>query len=435
MIESNWLHSALAWAYSEVSKKRHVEEVDLSRAIGRVLAANIVAVHPVPRIARAATVGYAVSASAFADASTSHPIEMHSVPRCHPTPMTGTEVMVMMAHRAMPAGTDALIPVDLYEGEEANNLVRVDATTQNRYCISPPVVGTGVAQVGCEVDAGAVLATSGERLSFAVMTAAALAGVNRVKVNCKPSVGVILMPRRSLDPDQDEHDREMMAGFRAIAVGALNTFGVPDPAILVMDPPVDRDANSQAARDFIASYDLVLIVGQAHGDETGHIVAMNTWIGSTFPAPLPVRQHPRCDVRIMKNDLRLLRSAGRLSDFVDQSRTTDTVVIQLMGSPAAAQTMMHLLIKPTLQCLEGFDPDLTPASARLIADAPIAPGPCARLLWGRVNFNADAQLCFSPHRVPHGESIAPGDANAFAIVQPDDPVIQPGDVVRVVQIA
>ena len=82
-----------------------------------------------------------------------------------------------------------------------------------------------------------------------------------------------------------------------------------------------------------------------------------------------------------------------------------------------------------------FDPDLTPASARLIADAPIAPGPCARLLWGRVNFNADAQLCFSPHRVPHGESIAPGDANAFAIVQPDDPVIQPGDVVRVVQIA
>ena len=438
MIESNWLRPALVWAYGKVPRERRVEEVDLSLAIGRVLAADIVADQPVPRIARAATVGFAVSASAFSDAAADHPIEMKIVRSFHTAPMMGTEVMDVVAHRAMPEGTDALIPVDLEEvcgGEEANNLVRVNPSTRTRYCISPPIVGTGVAQVGSEVEAGAVLARSGDRLSLSVMAAAALAGVDRVKVNCKPSVGIILMPRRSLDPDQSEHDREMVAGFRAIAVGAFNAFGVPDPAVLVMDPPVDHDINDQAARDFIASYDFVLIIGQAHRYETGYHFALHAWVANTEPAPLTVDQHPRCQIRIMNNDMRLLRSAGRLSDFVDQNRTTDTVVIQLMGSPAAALTMMHLLVKPTLQWIEGSDADLTPASARLIADEPISPEPWVRLLWGRVSFNADAQLCFSPHRVPHDESIAPVDANAFAIVQPDDPVIQPGHVVRVVQIA
>ena len=68
MIESNWLRPALVWAYGKVPRERRVEEVDLSQAIGRVLAADIVAYQPVPRIARAATVGFAVSASAFSDA-------------------------------------------------------------------------------------------------------------------------------------------------------------------------------------------------------------------------------------------------------------------------------------------------------------------------------------------------------------------------------
>lgn len=436
--EINWLWGELGSAYSSVPKKRRVEEVDLSRAINRVLAADVVAAQPVPRIARAATDGCAVSASAFAEAAANHPIELQSIPLFHSGPLTGTQVMFIPANHAMPEGTDALIPIDLYEvcgGEKACKSIRVNATTGIRYCIVPPVVGTGVAQVGSEVEAGAVLAKSGERLSLAVMAAAALAGVERVKVNCKPSVGIILMPRRSLDPDQDEHDRELVAGFRAIAVGALNAFGVPDPAILVMDPPVDCDANCQAARDFIASYDLVLIVGQANGDETAHYVPLNAWIASTNPTPFRLGQHPRCQVRIMRNNMHLLREARRLSNFVDQTRTTNTAVIQLMGNPAAALTMMHLLVKPTLQWLEGFDSDLTPASARLIADEPIAPEPWVRLLWGRVSFNADAQLCFSPHRVPNDESLGPVDTNAFAIVLSTDPAIHPGDAIRIVQIS
>jgi len=437
-IESNWLKAVLSSAYSSVPKTRRIEEVDLSRAVNRVLAEDIVAVQPVPRIARAATVGCAVSASAFANAAPDRPIEMKSVRRFETAPLTGTQVMTMVAHRAMPEGADTLIPLDLEEvcgGEEANNLVRVDPTTRTRYCISPPVVGTGVTQVGSEVEAGAVLARAGDRLSLAVMAAAALAGVERVKVNCKPSAGIILMPRHSLDPDQDEHDREMVAGFRAIAVGALNTFGVAQPAIFLMDPPVDHDVNDQAARDFIASYDLVLIVGQAHIQETGCHFALNTWIGGAIWAPDSGGQHPRCQVRIMNNDMRGLRAAGRLSDFVDQRRTTNTAVIQLMGSPAAALAMMHLLVKPTLEWFEGFDADLAPASARLIADAPIMPEPWVRLLWGRVSFNADAQLCFSPLRVPNDESLGPVDTNAFAIVLHDDPVIHPGDAIRIVRLA
>jgi molybdopterin molybdotransferase len=161
------LDAAIAWVIATTDSLDR-EDVPLPTARGRVLAEAVHAPGFIPGNNRAALDGFAVQASASLGASSYNPIRL---------PLIG-----VAAGDALPAGTDAVVPLQLAEPDDQACIEVVEAVA----------AGDNVEQQGAIATIGTTLVTTGTRLAarhIGLVTAAGLSGVSVVR---RPRVRILI---------------------------------------------------------------------------------------------------------------------------------------------------------------------------------------------------------------------------------------------------
>ncbi|HTR04098.1 MAG TPA: molybdopterin molybdenumtransferase MoeA, partial [Thermoanaerobaculia bacterium] len=156
------------------------ESVPLAEAFGRVLAADLSSDVDWPPFDASAMDGYAVRA---ADAAAGRPLRERSglvaAGDAPPEPLAPGEAVRVMTGASIPAGTDAVVPVENARREDG----AVVATTA-------PAAGEHVRRRGESIVAGATLVSRGRRLGAAETALAALAGADPLSVFRRPRVAL-----------------------------------------------------------------------------------------------------------------------------------------------------------------------------------------------------------------------------------------------------
>ena len=166
MLDYHSVDAATAWI-DAAARCLDREDVALRTAGGRVLAEAIRAAEPIPQRDRAALDGFAVEANASLGASAYNPVRLPSV--------------VVAAGDALPAGTDAVIPLELAEPDSEDCIEMVEAVA----------AGANVEHEGSVATVGAVLAPAATRLAPRHIGLLMRAGRHEIPVVRRPRVRIL----------------------------------------------------------------------------------------------------------------------------------------------------------------------------------------------------------------------------------------------------
>ena len=245
------------------------EEVPTDEALGRTLVSAVRARADHPNVANSALDGYACRAADTAGASDASPVRLRvigEVPagRIFPHAIGPQETVSIYTGGAVPAGADAIVPVEVTDRDGDVVLVRRRAS---RHDIRPRAQDIAEGEVGLEV---------GRRLDAAALALAAGMGHATVPVARRPRVGVlatgneVVPPGGSLGPGQ-------VFDANATGVAALIRAAGGEPHILprVVDDiqALERALSGRADLDLLVTsggvsmgrYDLVRDLLFAHG--------------------------------------------------------------------------------------------------------------------------------------------------------------------------
>ena len=170
--------------------------VQLLDAHGCVLAEDVVAPWPLPQFDNSAMDGYAVRAEDVRAATEDAPVELPVVTDIAAGETERAAIGPGLAARIMtgapmPAGADAVVPVEQTDGGTA----RVQIT------LAAPV-GRHLRRVGEDVQAGDTVLAAGTFLGAAQIGLLAAVGKERVRVRPRPRVVVISTGRELVEPGQ-----------------------------------------------------------------------------------------------------------------------------------------------------------------------------------------------------------------------------------------
>jgi molybdopterin molybdotransferase len=219
-------------------------ELPLTDAYGCVAAADIAAAIDLPEFASSGMDGYALRAADVAGASPDSPVELKVVGRAmigqRPEATVGMGEAVKIATGApIPAGADAVVPVENAEGGE--DLVRLIQTAE---------VGKHIRPRGEDVQQGDVLVPAGKRLGAPEIGLLANAGVPHPLVHPRPRV-VVFSTGDELIPPTDAPEFGQVRDSNAFTIfGALREAGaIPTLAGIVRDDP-------EALKEAVLSYEI-----------------------------------------------------------------------------------------------------------------------------------------------------------------------------------
>ena len=194
--------AAQATVLAGVEPLADIEVVSPEAALGRVLAAALVAGVSLPPWDNAAMDGYAVRAADVAGASDARPVRLTVVGESRagsaPDARVLGETAVRIATGApMPAGADAVVPVEittpLNDAGNPGPRGREAVGPLPAACLvhEPVAIGNAVRERGSDVEAGSTVMGSGVTVTPAVVALAAGAGLAEVRVRRRPIVAVL----------------------------------------------------------------------------------------------------------------------------------------------------------------------------------------------------------------------------------------------------
>jgi molybdopterin molybdotransferase len=160
-----------------------MRSMDLARALGAVVATEVRADRDYPPFDKSVMDGYAVRSADVA--KTPAALEVVGEIAAGQWPSRGIgpgEAMAIMTGAPMPAGADAVIPVEWTDGAAVGGQVRIERGAEP---------GQMIVRRGSDCRAGAVVLTSGTRLGAAQIAVAASVGAATVFVYEKPRAAVM----------------------------------------------------------------------------------------------------------------------------------------------------------------------------------------------------------------------------------------------------
>lgn len=216
-------------------------DVDLTDALGLVLAADVVAPHDVPPFANSAMDGYAVRGADVARA----PVELtvlEDVAAGH------------VSQRAVSAGTAIRIMTGAPIPDGADTVVKVEDTVTGEGTVRverPAPMGTAVREAGGDVAGGTVVFRAGTALTPAHLGVLATIGVAKPLVHARPRVAILSTGDEVVPPATAvlrpgairDANRPLLAGLLAEAGVVVEDYG-----IVADDPALLRDTLRAAAR-------------------------------------------------------------------------------------------------------------------------------------------------------------------------------------------
>jgi molybdopterin molybdotransferase len=263
-------------------------DVQLLDAHGCVLAEDVVAPWPLPQFDNSAMDGYAVRAEDLRDASDDTPVELPVV-----VDIAAGETQLnaigpglaarIMTGAPMPAGADAVVPVEQTDG----------GTVRVRVSLAP-ASGRHLRRIGEDVEAGDTVLTAGTFLGAAQIGLLAAVGKERVRVRPRPRVVVISTGRELVEPGlplelgqiTDSNSFLLTTAAREAGAVAFRVPPVPDDegALLgrIEDQLVRADVVVTSGGVSAGAYDVVKQVLSELGTVTFEKVAMQPGMPQGF---------------------------------------------------------------------------------------------------------------------------------------------------------
>jgi len=303
------------------------EEVELDSALGRVLAEDVTSTADLPPFDSSAMDGIALLAG---DGGELKVVGESRAGRPADRAVGPGEAIAISTGAQMPAGADAVVPVERIE--TANGIVRVPD-------VQP---GANVRYAGEDVRAGELVLPSGTDIGPAEIGVLASLGRSRVRCGVVPRVAILVTgdelvdAGRPLGPGQI-HD----SNLHALSALALRAGARVAHREHVRD---DREATVTALRAALEGADVVCVSGGVSVGEHDHVKPALEELG--------VRQH-FWGVRL---------KPGKPTWFGTRG---ETLVFGLPGNPVSAMVTFVLFARPALRALAGADPSASRASAVL----------------------------------------------------------------------
>lgn len=187
------INQAIGIVIDRTPKLDH-EPVELSDALGRILAEDIVADSDLPPFDRAQMDGYAVRAADVANTPARLQIVGESAAgKGWHQEMKAGEAVRIMTGAPVPAGADAVQQVELTREVEPNAIIEI---------LEPVDVGRSIVKQAAEIKAGETVLRAGEDINAAMIAALASFGYAQVKVGRRPRVTVMATGSELVDVDQ-----------------------------------------------------------------------------------------------------------------------------------------------------------------------------------------------------------------------------------------
>jgi molybdopterin molybdotransferase len=299
---------AIAWV-DAAADHLDTEVTPLRTARGRVLAEDIRTARPIPSSDRAALDGFAVLASASLGASAYNPVQL---------PLIG-----VAAGDALPAGTDAVVPLELAEPDERAQIEIVEAVA----------AGHNVEQQGAIASIGARLVPAGTRLAARHIGLLTIAGLSGVRVVRRPRVRILVAKPAKAGAWKDSNGPMICAAVER------------DGGVVGECVAVERDLMAIRATLVKAGVDIVLVIGGTGPGIDDHSAATLAEAG----------------------ELAIHGVALRPGETAGLGRTVSGVpVVLLPGAPAACLWSYELFAGRAIRRLGGRGPELPYRSREMI---------------------------------------------------------------------
>lgn len=333
-------------------------ELDLSDALGLVLAEDIRAQEQLPPFTNSAMDGYAVVAADLTGGDARHPVRLRLVgevaagagalPRVEP----GAAVRIMTG-APLPPGADTVVPVELTR--ESDGEVAIF-----RSC----PVGANIRPSGEDVRVGQLVLGTGRRLRPGDI--ALLAALGRARVRCHPRPRVVVL---STGSELVPHDRPLRSGTIRDSNGPMLTAlvrqagAVPFAAGIIPD---DRKSLVQAFNSDLDHADLLIASGGVSAGAHDHVR----------------------DVLGLLGEVRVTKVAMKPGMPQVWGRVRGVPVFGLPGNPVSSFVSFEVFVRPALRRLQGradlFRPFVT---ARITEDVRT---PAAKRTYLRVRLRQEA---------------------------------------------
>jgi molybdopterin molybdotransferase len=310
------------------------EPVALEDAVGRVLAADVVACEDVPRFDNSAMDGFAVRSDA-----SSGPLAIVDESRAG-APASRTlspgEAIRISTGAAMPMGADAVVPVE--QAHEADGVVTLSEAV---------AAGRHVRRAGEDLRAGGVVLSAGTALGAGALGVAVGAGVGSLSCARRPRVAV-LCTGDELRPPGSPLAAGEIHNSNAIVLAAL---AAQDGAAVVAAEAV-RDTRAATEAALAAALDRADVVVVSGGVSVGP----HDHVKPALEALGVARRFWRVDLQ-----------PGKPTWFGTRGAQ---LVFGLPGNPVSSFVTFALFARPALRALQGAEPLPARERALLAHDVP-----------------------------------------------------------------
>jgi molybdopterin molybdotransferase len=331
----------------------HPLELGLMDAHGCVLAEDVVAPAPLPGFDNSAMDGYAVRVADLATVPVTLPVvgDVAAGPASPLRVQPGLCVRIMTG-AMMPAGADAVVPVEWTDGGVAH--VRIDRR---------PDPGNYIRRAGEDVAAGEVVLTSGTHLGASQIGLAAAVGRSRLVVRPRPRVVVVstgselVEPGEPIGPGQIQDSNSPALTAAALEAGAIayRVGIVPDDprrlADTLEDQLVRADLLVTSGGVSVGAYDVVKDVlsrlGTVSFDKVAMQPGMPQGFGTIGPDKTPVFGLPGNPVSALVSFEMFVRPAIRtmLGAFPIERPRVQAVADVALDSPLGKRSLLRVSLE------------------------------------------------------------------------------------------
>jgi molybdopterin molybdotransferase len=302
-------------------------ELPVADALGAVLADDVTALRPMPSFDNSSMDGYAVRASDVAAASSDNPVLLPvkgeiaaGDTRRHD--LVPGSVLRIMTGAPMPAGADAVVPVELTD--DGSVLVAIRA---------PVKAGNAIRPTGGDAQPGDLLLSAGTRLGAVHVALLAAAGHGAVVARPRPRVTVIATGNELVEPGGELVPGQIFESNAVMLSAAARQAGCP-----AIRYPIVRDDTAAvltAVQDALETTDLLITSGGVSmGGEHDVVKAALSTLGTvTFR--------------------RVAMQPGMPQGFGTVGAAA-TPIFTLPGNPVSAYVSFWLFVRPALDALQGL---------------------------------------------------------------------------------